>query len=342
MSRSQPLVSVVLPVHNGEKYVAEAVRSILDQSLSDLELIVVNDGSDDGTREVLEELRSRCNDRRLRICHLCRVGFVKALNLGIQQASGKYIARMDADDVALPHRLRVQASFLDNHPDYLVCGSFIEVFDSTGYRSSMGFPSSDEEIRAVLFANCCICHPAAMLRRQVFFEHHLWYREEYGTVADYDLWTRVVDVGKVANLPLVLLRYRRHSQQVSVTDTPQVATWTNRVWRYQLEKLLPPTEEEFRLHASLARRAFPNHAAKVAEAARWLEKLWKTNMQKQKYPVKPFTAVLQAWWYDLCRSAARRRQIPWRTYFLVPPPLRRMRYASSLLYHACYAREVES
>jgi len=205
MSR-YPLVSVVMPVYNAEKYLPEAIESILNQSFADFEFIIVNDGSTDGTTAILDFYRSR--DRRIAVYHQNNQGVVAALNLGCRIASGKYIARMDADDISLPPRFEKQVSYLENHTDVGVLGTWIEYIDSTGRNVGYWYtPTTAGGVRfALLFGNC-VAHPSVIMKKTLI-ENCGCYKKEALHVEDYELWLRVVKRAKITNLPEVLVRRR--------------------------------------------------------------------------------------------------------------------------------------
>jgi len=206
MSR-YPLVSVVMPVYNAEKYLPEAIESILSQSFADFEFIIINDGSTDGTPAILDFCRSR--DGRIRLYHQNNQGVVAALNLGCRIASGKYIARMDADDISLNSRLEKQVSYLERHTDVGVLGTWIEYIDWMGRNVGYWYtPITAGGIRwALLFGNC-VAHPSVLMRKALI-EECGFYRREALHVEDYDLWLRVAKGTKIRNLPEILVR-RRH------------------------------------------------------------------------------------------------------------------------------------
>lgn len=222
---SSPLVSVVMPVYNGEKYLAEAVESILNQTFRDFEFIIIDDGSTDGTAQILEQYGR--GDSRIRICHQENAGVVAACNRGIGLARGKYIARMDADDIALRHRFQAQVGFLESNPDVALVGSAISFIDAEGrgHGQIMRYPTSDSAIRRILYYGNCFAHPSIMMRRQAVSAVG-GYRECCSPAEDYDLWLRLAERFKVANLAEPLLLYRIHHRQATSHDLGRTATLT--------------------------------------------------------------------------------------------------------------------
>lgn len=208
-------ISVILSVFNGEKYLQPAINSILQQTYSDLELILVNDGSTDCSLQIMRSYR----DSRINIINLRENGgLVTALNAGIAAAQGDYIARMDSDDVALPDRLKKQLQFLNcNAVD--VCGSAITLFGS-GRERHVSFPESDPDVKFRLLYSSALAHPTVMGRRDCFAQNP--YRKEFPVSEDYDLWVRMAQDGiRFGNIAEPLLRYRVHPGQISVKKRQQ-------------------------------------------------------------------------------------------------------------------------
>ena len=201
---STPSVSVVMAVYNGEPWLGEAVDSVLHQTLADLELIVVDDGSTDGTARVLDQRR----DRRLVVLRQARGGQTAALNRGLRSARASFLARLDADDVALPDRLAQQLSFLATHPDVGLLGTACREIAPTGsVVRTLTPPADDATIRRRLIRANPFVHSSVMFRRSVL-EAVGAYDESFAVAQDYDLWLRMSRVTRLANLlePLVLRR----------------------------------------------------------------------------------------------------------------------------------------
>ena len=205
--RSEPLVSVVMPVFNGETFLPEAIESILGQTFGGFELLVVDDGSTDGSREVAARF-ARLDSRVRPICGGHR-GAVACMNEGVRRSRGQWVARMDQDDIALPDRLAVQLEWAaGNGLD--VCGGQAERFGSREGVSS--FPESHESITREMLFRCAVLYPTALVRTSLL-------RENGGitdcTFDDYELFTLLALCGRLGNVPSVLLRYRKHEEQTS-------------------------------------------------------------------------------------------------------------------------------
>jgi glycosyltransferase involved in cell wall biosynthesis len=230
-----PRVSVVLCVYNQAAYVAEAIASILGQTLTDLELIVVDDGSTDSSPEVIH----RFTDPRIRYVRNERnLGHASSLNRGVALARGRYLAIMDSDDISLPERLARQVDFLDAHPDVAMCGSWVETF---GARTEVRrFPTEPAVLAVSLLLCCPFSTPTVMLRREAMLPEGF---DPRGLAFDYAYWVEVANRAPVANLPEVLLKYRLHAGQVTVTRRAAQLAGTRLVLRRQLETLLGEVDE---------------------------------------------------------------------------------------------------
>jgi hypothetical protein len=209
---AEPLVSVVLPVHDGVAYLGAAIDSILRQTYQRLELIVIDDGSIDGSAALAESY----TDPRVRVVRNDRnLGIVASLNRGIDLASGEFIARMDADDVAAPQRLELQVRRMTEDPGLAVLGTDITYGDAAGavVGRPRGLPRGPALVRWRLLRGTCLYHPTVMLRRSAL--GHERYSAERIHAEDYDLWLRLSRHHRLDNLPQRLLLHRRHAESVS-------------------------------------------------------------------------------------------------------------------------------
>jgi glycosyltransferase involved in cell wall biosynthesis len=210
----KPVISAVLPVYNGEAYVREAVESILAQTFADFELIIINDGSTDGSGVILRELAAR--DPRIVLVERANGGLVSALNEGVERAQADLIARMDADDVADPERFALQQARMSVEPELGVLGSFIRIVDKTGRFIRQGYyPVTPKETARFLVHGSPLAHPTVMMRKEAVKKVG-GYRRAFSHCEDYDLWLRISELGyAIANLPKPLLNYRVHGANVS-------------------------------------------------------------------------------------------------------------------------------
>lgn len=206
---SYPVVTVLMSVYNSEAYLREAVESMLNQSFKEFEFIIINDTSTDSSLEIIESY----DDSRIKIIHNPEnIGLTRSLNKGLKLARGKYIARMDADDVSLPDRLEKQVRFMEDNPEIGICGTWYKV---PAKNKIVQHPIFHQGIITALFKDNAIGHPTSILRKEVITRYNLFYNERFLASQDYDLWVRAANVTLLANIPEVLVLYRLHDKQVS-------------------------------------------------------------------------------------------------------------------------------
>lgn len=230
-----PRVTVLMPVHNGEAFLADALESLFRQSFDDFEVVVVDDASEDGSHAVLERLK--LGDSRLHTVRSdARIGIAAALNKGLSVARGEYVARADADDLSDQTRLARQVEFLDRNSAVAVVGSAMMTTSTRGYVGSlMRFPEHPAEIRRLLPRRNCMGHPSVMFRRRAVLELG-GYR--FDGVEDYDLWLRISEQHDLANLQDALVRYRLHPGQLAIS----------KVEAFEMRRLVVQAAAKARLH----------------------------------------------------------------------------------------------
>jgi glycosyltransferase involved in cell wall biosynthesis len=207
---AEPLISVVMPVLNGAAYVADAVSSIQAQSYPDWELVVVDNESDDESAAIVSAIA--VSDPRVRLITGVPRGIAGALNTGVDVARGQLIARMDADDLAVPERLAVQVAWM-RRTGVEICGGWVQEF---GDRDRlMWFPETHQAIARELLFRCAMMHPTVLMHAEILRRHRY---DERAAFKDYELWTRLIHQYRMGNTPAVLLRYRRHAEQVQVME----------------------------------------------------------------------------------------------------------------------------
>jgi len=215
-----PKVSVIMAVYNGEKYLEEAIESILSQSFGDFEFIIVDDGSTDRTSEILREYAKK--DERIKIiANSKNIGLTKSLNKAIEQANGEYIARQDADDISLPQRFEQQIYFLDKNPFYGAVGTSTKIIDEDGrIIKKAKVLKSWIIIRQILKFGNCFVHGSMMFRKHDYFRAG-GYRQLFPAGQDFDLWLRMSKIRKMKNLKECLYLWRKRNSNISskMTDT---------------------------------------------------------------------------------------------------------------------------
>ncbi|MFZ5950943.1 MAG: glycosyltransferase [Candidatus Rifleibacteriota bacterium] len=208
MTTKEPYISIVIPVYNADRFLNDCLNSIKSQTFQDYEVILVNDGSSDKSKQIILDFTKE--DKRFRIIDLPQNrGIVNALNRGIEVAGGKFIARMDADDICFPERFARQVDFMEKNPDVVVLGTGLSYINENG-----------EEIKIHRFADLTISllfqtplfHPTVMIRKNPVISSGLRYREEFRYAEDYCLWLESAKMGNLASLNEVLLFYRNSDE----------------------------------------------------------------------------------------------------------------------------------
>ena len=223
-----PVVSVILPVYNSEKYIVQAINSILDQSFKDFELLVFDDASNDNTLTLMEQVK----DERFRLVRKEKnTGYTQSLIKGVHMSAGKYIARMDSDDWSDPDRLRLQVEFLERNPEVGIVGTSAQTFSDKGEGALWTYPESDEDIRTFMLADSPFAHPSVMMRKSVLDAFQLNYDHTYEPCEDYKLWSELLKKTKGANLPGALLKYRLHQNQTIQTRKERLIGISNLIRR---------------------------------------------------------------------------------------------------------------
>ncbi|MDL2257322.1 glycosyltransferase [Bacteroidales bacterium OttesenSCG-928-I14] len=243
-----PAISVLMPVYNGERYLKEAIESILNQTYEDFELVIINDGSTDNSEQIILSY----DDKRIKYCpSIKNEGLIKTLNKGIDFCSGKWIARMDADDISLPERFEKQINFLEQHPEFVMLGAYMGKIDKEGKRKekyNRFIPN--HLLKEQLFFRNYFAHSSMMIRKDILMEFR--YDSNYPCAEDYFLWSQIALKYPVANLPEELVLYRVHSESISIQKREQQIATIKKICKYHLSQLkLSPSPEELDLHYKL-------------------------------------------------------------------------------------------
>lgn len=232
MNIKNPAISVVMPVYNADKYLEEAINSILNQTLTDFEFIIINDGSTDRSVEIIKSFQ---DERIVYIDNEENIKLVKSLNKGLSIAKGKYIARMDADDISLPERLMCQFDFMEKHPCLGACGSWSESFGDE--IAILKYDSEYNKIRFKMLYQLPVLHPSVIIRKEVLQRFGLEYDINYIQCEDYDLFVRIAEVSKISNIPLLLIKYRRHGLTLQALHNEDFVKYKQKVIAYQFSKM---------------------------------------------------------------------------------------------------------
>lgn len=239
-----PLISVILPVYNGEEHLTECIESVLSQTFNDFEFIIVDDASTDNTLKILQKFASI--DSRIKIFqHKVNQKQTAAANTACQNASGKYIARMDADDIALPHRFKEQVEFMEKNPDIGMIGSWVHIIDNNGnIYEIIKTNTSQGSLGWSLIFDVSFISSSVMMRKDIIEQVGFYQTRQ---AEDYDLWSRVSTIANIANLPLVLQQRRVWDGQVSHTVTRETHNCTLQIMKKNMQLLLNDSSIDLKL-----------------------------------------------------------------------------------------------
>jgi hypothetical protein len=304
ISTVPPLVSVLMPVYNASQYLKESINSILNQTYSAFELLIYNDGSSDDSISIIKAFASQ--DARIIFFDGPNCGLVVQLNKGLQQAKGKYIARMDADDVAPLERLAYQVAYMEANPEVGLCGGAVRMFGA-GIDTIVYLPQDDNVIRPTLCLQNAFFHPAVTMRREVLVTHSLQYREEYMTAEDYQLWCEMSRVTQLHNLPEVVLNYRIHPQQVTRVQSARGQQTTARIRQEQMSLLNIVLTPEQRVGFDLLNsdRKYKRFRLADYQAIKSLIQTLYAQMGGRDESAPGVYKILDSQWYNVLQAAGR-------------------------------------
>lgn len=291
-----------MPVYNGEKYLKEAIESILSQTYKNFEFLIIDDGSTDASEKIIRKF----SDDRIRVLkNTRRLKLSGALNRGLDNANGEFVARMDADDIALPDRLDIQMKYLHQRPELGICGSWIQKFGNQD-SDICEFPKTYEQVRSYALFDCPFAHPTVMIRKSFFDSHGLRYNGAYYPTEDYELWNRALDYFAGENIEKVLLKYRVHNKSMTLDDWDEMDCKAKSIVEGQLKKLgLDCSDETIKTHRNIGRGI--SHRSKNIEELKagelWLRELLSANRNKKRYNPETLAETVALVWFRFCMNS---------------------------------------
>ncbi len=290
-----PLVTVLMPIYNGNEHLREAIESVLNQNFRDFEFLIMDDGSTDGSREIVKSYE----DPRIEL-HLSpeNRGIAKTLNEGIMRARGRYLARMDADDICMPHRLQRQVDFMETYSHIGLVGSGVMKIKKNRVNKIVSWPETDAEIKIDLLFQNPFFHPSVMVRcdliKKTAYNLQLPYAQDYG------LWVELANLTDFANLPDPLIKYRVHNGQVTKTKGNQQAVMARQVRENYLCTIFHDVDKnDLDIHNAIAER---DRSVDLFQSARWLETLVTRNEISRKFPDSTFRTMMARKWWNCCKN----------------------------------------
>jgi glycosyltransferase involved in cell wall biosynthesis len=291
------LISVIMPVFNAEKHLATAIESILNQTYKNFEFIIINDGSTDSSRDIITLYH---DERIYLIDNLQNLKIIESLNKGLSIAKGKYIARMDSDDIAHEQRLEKQMYFLNSNPDVGLCGTS---YESIGEFSGINILETDnEDIKFRLLYQLHSLHPTWMFERELIIKHKIKYRVRY--CEDYDFILQILEHKKIANLPEVLLYYRQFKESTSKKEY-YISEQNNIQIKLKLFKKLGLiiSPDDLTLFQNLTHQIYKPDKEYIIKSEKLLVAMLKANETSNFFENYFFKQKLSNMWYHLCNNS---------------------------------------
>jgi len=293
-NRHDTLVSVLMPAFNAGATISAAITSVLNQSFQDFEFLIFDDGSTDDTEAIINSFP----DRRIKAFkNPSNMGLVSTLNSGLNYCQGKYICRIDADDLFLKNKIKMQLKFMEDNQDCIVSGThFRKIQNGELQKRSLRkyFHVDDKEIRVMMLRNSPLCHPSVMIRRELFFDIGLCYDPEATDCEDYELWYQASKHGKLHIISRPLLFYRVHSNQISTKNALEQSLSANKIREKQIRELHPGiTPNELKIHLALMTDLNPRDGISQDDTRKWIEKICTVNRRRQLYDVRIFEKMMK-------------------------------------------------
>ena len=288
-----------MPVYNAGKYVGKSIESILSQTYTNLELIIVNDGSTDNSREVIlsykdPRIKYFENDSNLNI--------VKTRNRCISESSGEYIAVLDSDDIAFPDRLEKQLEFLEANPEYGMCGTYYHIINENNeYQSRIQVPLNDLDNKTFLNFNVCFCHSTVMMRSEL--AKKIKYREGYDIIEDYEITYNISKIAKIANLPIYSTHYRVHGNNVTIAKKEKAQENRKKIDETVLTDLgIDFTQAELALHTNFISFNYEYFVldSRYKELEKWLLGYYAFSKKKNRFNMQLIARSFITRWFLIC------------------------------------------
>lgn len=246
-----PLITVVIPVFNAEAFISDAINSVLNQTFENFELLLMDDGSTDNSRKIINSY----NDNRMSY-FACKHDFIETHRRGYEMARGKYIAQLDHDDIMMPERLRLQFEFMESNPQIAACGGYMQRFGK--YQNRVFMPLEHEEIVLSMITYMPVCNSTGFFRKEFLLQHGIKHQRGYSYAADFKFWVDIARKGKLKNIPEILTKYRTYDAQTSLAHRPASKKASYIIQQEMIEHLLSGIETENAIGNAVHSRLLPS------------------------------------------------------------------------------------
>jgi glycosyltransferase involved in cell wall biosynthesis len=307
-----PKVTVLMPIYNGEKYLRDAIESILSQTFKDFEFLIINDGSTDSSVKIIESY----DDPRIRLVNNeSNLKLVLTLNKGLLLSRGEYIARMDCDDISYPKRLELQVKFMDSQTKVGISGTWVETIgDQTGI--IFRYPTDSKKIQSRLLFDSPLAHPSVIFRKTFVERFKLKYEVEDLYAEDWSMWQKCSFIFPISNIPIVLLKYRITEQSMSRSNADKQLNVIKKIHGKNIQALCGEAiDTDIEIHTKLGMWQFTSDRSFIENSERWLIKLKHSNKLRKTYPESEFIYILAERWFFVCNSATGLGLVTWSMYW---------------------------
>lgn len=295
-----PEISVVMPVYNASQYLPAAIESILNQAVKDFEFIIIDDASQDKSAEIINSYE---DTRIVFVQNQMNIGVAKTLNRGIDISKGRYIVRMDADDISVPGRLERQLHFMEAHPEIGISGGCVRLF-GIGLSTIARVPLDYQEVAAYMNFENPMWHMTVIMRKEFLEKYQLRYDPSFSRSEDYDLWRRAIQHFPMANIAEVLVRVREHGGSATRANWGEVTAQTEIIQGGLLERSgFSPTAEEITFHHRVGRGYRMSSRQEIDKAEAWLERLCNANTASKQIADVSFRRAVAMVWFRVCANS---------------------------------------
>lgn len=312
MNAIQPKVSVFMPVYNAGIYLKEAIESILNQTYTDFEFVIINDGSTDSSAEVIQGF----DDSRIKLFNNNKnLGLIATLNIGLELCKGEYIIRMDSDDISLPNRIAHQIRFLEENPQIGLIGSWFEDFGDHIENKIVRYSQKDSEIRIRHLYQTHISHPTAVFRTSIIRENQIRFDPDFVYGEDYNFWVEMSAFCKMSNYPEVLVRKRDHPKNITNSFSAVMHDTCTKVKLKQFKLMgVLLDQKQADLYTRFADPEWGFNLQEMNQLLDLLVKIEGANRISNFIEVEAYSAYLSSKWYHLCSQNKNLGNSGWTWY----------------------------
>ncbi len=313
---NQPLLSVLMPVFNSERFVAEAIESILTQTFKDFEFLILDDASTDRSFEIIKDFENK--DPRIKVYQNEKnLGVVASRNKLINLSKGKYIAWIDSDDVAIETRLKKQVNFLEAHPEIGMTGAYPIIIDENGKKiRKWWFETDPQKLKIELFFHSPFLSSSIVIRKSALPQNY--YDSRFPVAEDFDLYSKIAEGFDIANIPEFLVKYRINSKGLSKSNTEKMERLSVQVIREHAERLGIKLEENTIKNLRKAKTSLKITSEEVTEIEKSLTLLKNLLLAKNDFKKNSVDEVIQKYWFETCRKSTHNGLKTLKIFFKSP------------------------